>query len=114
MVATVLEGASRVLTMDCRKRPSDRLLVGARGSGLQPRVIACAEQDLVEMVRETMQPAHASLWLLPDLPAERKRRARISRQAQRLVHSLSGVLIQRGHLMGVSRASRIAEQQSLY
>jgi len=47
MVATVLEGAPRVLTIDRRERPAERLLVGARGTGLQPRVKASAEQVLV-------------------------------------------------------------------
>jgi hypothetical protein len=66
MVATVLEEAPRVLTIDCRERPAERLLIGACGSGLQPRVKACAEQDLVGVVRETMQPAHVFLWLRPE------------------------------------------------
>jgi hypothetical protein len=70
MVATVLEEAPRVLTMDCREHPSERLLKGARGSGLQPRVKACAEQDLVGMVRQAMQPSHVSLWLRPETAQE--------------------------------------------
>jgi hypothetical protein len=65
MVATELEIAPRILTIDYRERPAERVLVGARGSELQLRVEACAEQDLVGVVRETMQPAHLSLWLRP-------------------------------------------------
>ena len=66
MVGTVLEEAPRILTIDYRERPAERVLVGARGSELQPRVKACAEQDLVGVVRETVQPAHVSLWLRSD------------------------------------------------
>jgi hypothetical protein len=60
MVATVLEEAPRILTIDYRECSAERVLVGARGSELQPRAKACAEQDLVGVVSETMQPAHVS------------------------------------------------------
>jgi len=46
MVGTGLEEAPRVLTIDRRERPAERLLVGARGSGFQPGVKAGAEQVL--------------------------------------------------------------------
>ena len=65
MVATVLEEAPRILTIDYRERSAECVLVGACGSELRPRVKAWAKQDLVGVVRETMQPAYVSLWLRP-------------------------------------------------
>jgi hypothetical protein len=44
MVATGLEEAPRVLTIDYRERSAERVLAGARGTELQPRVKAWAKQ----------------------------------------------------------------------
>jgi hypothetical protein len=65
-VATVLEVAPRVMSSYRRERPAERLHQGFASVGFGLAQQPALSDDLVEVVRETMQPSHVSLWLRPD------------------------------------------------
>jgi hypothetical protein len=65
-------------------------------------VIDALSNELPSLVRDTMQPAHISLWLRPDLPLRGSGETRVGRLAQCFVHPVDSVPAHRIHPVGVA------------